>query len=189
MSFSWCKGIEPDYNFRGHEVEDLVNGSNLLMLQNKETPPSFYSRTHGTTSRPDLTFVSADILDNTDLEVLDDVGSDHRPILTKITLPQAKTHVPNKTAWNYTRAQWQKFSNITDEEYTKINQNTTIELFSHGIEKATLSSSKSCIPRGRRKKYKKHWTPELAEAVSQIEGEPGALLKIMPKVLLKIKKK
>ena len=157
----------PDYNFRGHEVEDLVNGSNLLMLQNKETPPSFYSRTHGTTSRPDLTFVSADILDNTDLEVLDDVGSDHRPILTKITLPQAKTHVPNKTAWNYTRAQWQKFSNITDEEYTKINQNTTIELFSHGIEKATLSSSKSCIPRGRRKKYKKHWTPELAEAVSQ----------------------
>ena len=157
----------PDYNFRGREVEELVNGSNLLMLQNKETPPSFYSRTHGTTSRPDLTFVSADILDDTDLQVLDDVGSDHRPILTKITLPQGKSYVPNKTAWNYTKAQWQKYAKTTDKEFSKINGNSHIEPFFQGIEKAFLISSKACIPRGKRKKYKRQWSTGLAEAVSQ----------------------
>ena len=157
----------PDYNFRGNEVEELTNSTNLLMLQNKETPPSFYSRTHGTTSRPDLTFVSADLLEKTDFEVLDDVGSDHRPILTKITFSQEKSHDPKKTSWNYTKSQWSKFSKKTDERYAKIKKTDTIEQFSHGIVTATMRSAKDCIPRGRRKKYKKHWTPELAEAVSQ----------------------
>ena len=157
----------PDYNFRGREVEELTNSTNLLMLQNKETPPTFYSRTHGTTSRPDLTFVSADILDDTNLEVMDDVGSDHRPTLIKITLPQDKLNVPQKTSWNYTKAQWQKYSKTSDSNFIKINQNQNIENFNLNLAQAFLETSKSCIPRGKRKKYKKHWSPDLAEAVSQ----------------------
>jgi len=63
---------------------------------------------------------------------------------------------------NYTKSQWSKFSKKTDERYAKIKKTDTIEQFSHGIVTATMISAKDCIPRGRRKKYKKHWTPELA---------------------------
>ena len=52
------------YNNRGREVEDMCNSTTLEMMQSKDTPPTFLHRAHGTTSRPDLTFVSADMREN-----------------------------------------------------------------------------------------------------------------------------
>ena len=80
-----------NYNSRGREVEDLCNSSNLVLQQNKDSEPTLLHRRHLTASRPDLTILSADLLENTTVRVLDDIGSDHLPILTSIEkLPKCR---------------------------------------------------------------------------------------------------
>ena len=74
----------PSYNSRGREVEKLCNSSNLILQQNMDSQPTLLHRRHLTASRPDLTILSADLLENTTVTVLDDIGSDHLPILTSI---------------------------------------------------------------------------------------------------------
>uniref|UniRef100_A0A2C9KMW7 Endonuclease/exonuclease/phosphatase domain-containing protein n=1 Tax=Biomphalaria glabrata TaxID=6526 RepID=A0A2C9KMW7_BIOGL len=77
----------PHYNKRGKEIEDVTNASNLQLLQNKTSPPTFLHRAHNTTSRPDLTIISTDITDSSKITVLEDIGSDQRPILLNIGTP------------------------------------------------------------------------------------------------------
>ena len=157
----------PTYNNRGNEVEELCNSTNLIMLQNHETPPTFFSRSHGTTSRPDLTLVSADVLNNTNIEVLDDIGSDHKPILTSIIIPQQKAHVTGGTSWNYRKANWNLFRQKTDELLTQTPEPDSLDKNYKQLISSILKAAKRCIPMGKRKKFKPHWSPELSDAVSQ----------------------
>ena len=72
------------WNSRGREVDHLCLSSNLVLQQSSDSEPTLLHKRHNTTSRPDLTFVSADIQEITTFRVLDGVGSDHKP--TKITI-------------------------------------------------------------------------------------------------------
>jgi ribonuclease HI len=169
------------YNQRGTEVEDICNSSNLVMLQSRETPPTLLHRAHGTTSRPDLTFVSADILEYTSIQVLDDVGSDHRPVLTTITFPQERAPTLKRTTWNFRKAKWDRFAEETDRTFTLLPDNKDLKTTCQTLCNYILTAAKHTIPRGRRRKYKPHWTPELEEAVSQrrkarrkVEKDPSA---------------
>ena len=74
----------PDYNFRGREVEDLLNSSNLILEQDMDSAPTLLHKRHGTNSKPDLSIISADIYEQTTVEVMDGMGSDHDPLLIKI---------------------------------------------------------------------------------------------------------
>ena len=72
------------YNNMGREVEALNIENHIHLLQNEQSQPTCLHRRHGTTSQPDLTFVSADIHNKTNIKIMDDIGSDHLPILTTI---------------------------------------------------------------------------------------------------------
>ena len=78
------------YNNMGREVEVLNIENHVHLLQNEQSQSTCLHRRHGTTSRPDLTFVSADIHKKTNIKIMDDIGSDHLPILTTIDLRQQK---------------------------------------------------------------------------------------------------
>ena len=88
-----------DYNFRGREVEDLLNSSNLVLEQDMDSTPTLLHKRHLTTSRPDLTIISADIYEQTSVEVKDDLGSDHCPNLIKIKR-KVQPEVKRKAFWN-----------------------------------------------------------------------------------------
>ena len=103
-----------EYNFRGREVEDLCNSSNLILEQDMESEPTLLHRRHLTTTRPDLTLFSADLYEQTTVSVTDDIGSDHRPILIKIKTLQ-KTEIRRKTFWNYRKAKWNDYARTTDD--------------------------------------------------------------------------
>ena len=77
-----------DYNPRGHNIEDILNSSNLCLLQDSTSEPTLFHRRHGTTSRPDLTMISSDIVEKSSVEVLEDIGSDHRPNFITVTRQQ-----------------------------------------------------------------------------------------------------
>ena len=87
------------------EVEALNIKNYIHLLQNEQSRPTCLHRRHGTTSRPDLTFDSADIHNRTNIKIVDDIGCDHLPILTTIDLRQQKRpRAERKTFWNFKKA-------------------------------------------------------------------------------------
>ena len=56
------------YNNMGREVEALNIENHIHLLQNEQSQPTCLHRRHGTTSRPDLIFVSADIHNKTNIK-------------------------------------------------------------------------------------------------------------------------
>ena len=62
-------------------MEDWQVESKLLLLNDPEDPPTFYSRRWRTTSTPDLAFATDDLSKKTTRRVLNQLGgSDHRPV-------------------------------------------------------------------------------------------------------------
>ena len=157
----------PSYNSRGREVEELCNSSNLILEQNMDSQPTLLHRRHLTTSRPDLTILSADLLENTTVRVLDDIGSDHLPILTSIQkLP--KTRHRRRTFWNFKKASWNDFSTATDVGINSVDiENDPLNKVSSDICKVILNAAKKTIPKGNVKKFRPYWTKDLESAVSE----------------------
>merc|ERR1712074_265591 len=69
-----------DYNNTGRAIEELCGKTNLSLLQDEDSPPTLLFRVNKKTYRPDLTMVSSDLLHRHSIDVLNGVGSDHRPI-------------------------------------------------------------------------------------------------------------
>ena len=59
------------YNKRGHNIEDIVNSSNLHLSQDSSSTPTLFHRRHKTTHKPDLTLISSDIYPSAEVTVLD----------------------------------------------------------------------------------------------------------------------
>ena len=168
-SHSTCWGYE-ETDKRGEEVEDWQIENRLVLLNDPEDPPTFFSRRWLSTSTPDLSFATDDISKKTTRGVLHQLGgSDHRPVKLAIKLhykPQSSKTFPR---WNYKKADWEMFGNLTDL-YTKglrtadRNINRVTDTFNTAILKAAAET----IPRGARKNYRPYWTEELQEMEDEV---------------------
>ena len=132
-------------NKRGKEIEDLCNTSNLILKQNSKTDPTLLHRASGATSRPDLTMVSADISERCTCRVLEDIGSDHKPILITIQVHQ-KNKEKRKSLWNYKKADWSAYATLTDNLFENINMTDTTENIYTTITKNILEVARATIP-------------------------------------------
>ena len=156
------------YNKRGHNIEDLINSSNLNLHQNETTEPTLFHRRHSTRSKPDLTLSSSDITEQTSVEVVEYIGGDHDPILISIVRqPLDKPRKKRKCPWNFKKANWSLYGKLTDKAFTEIPAGMSIEEAHKKICSSILECAKKAIPRGNRKKYKQFWSPELQEAVKE----------------------
>ncbi|XP_012940892.1 uncharacterized protein LOC106012444 [Aplysia californica] len=102
------------YNCTGQKIEEFCEASNLSVLQNANSTPTLLHRAHLTLKRPDLTLWSSDIKNSFRIEVIDDIGSYHRPIFTQITSPPALNH-PRRTRWNFKKANWAEYKKTSDK--------------------------------------------------------------------------
>lgn len=125
------------------------------VLQNKDSPLNLVHRAHLYLSSPDLTIYSSDLLGLCQLDVLDDIGDDHKPILSRIIVP-CRTITKMKASSNFRKASWKLFNEITDQILTNINANE-IEKFSEEKISSILSAALKCIPRGYRTNYEPFW--------------------------------
>ena len=168
-SHSTCWGYEGT-DRRGDEVEDWQIENNLLLLNDAEDPPTYFSRRWLTTSTPDLAFASEDISRNTERKVLNQLGgSDHKPVLLTISLHSRPAKAKTFPRWNYKKANWDKFTSLADEycKSTKVddyNINRAREKYTQAVLQAATES----IPRGARKNYKPYWTEELQDLEDQV---------------------
>ena len=102
--------------------------------------------------------------------MLQDLGSDHVPIL--LSIPLSPVFRPNERppSFNFQKARWDGFASYFDsycpsaEEYLSLSLSSAVALFTS----LTLNAAKSSIPFGRIKRPPKAWwSPEVEEAVSE----------------------
>jgi hypothetical protein len=112
-----------DTNAAGKEMEDLLNTSILELIYN-DTDPSTHLHFNGAQTTPDLLLVSSDISANTKRIILDDPGSGHKPVITKITLTQQQRILDSyiRTSWNFKRANWRSFTDVRNKPTTRKNR-------------------------------------------------------------------
>ena len=152
-----------NYNNTGKFVEELCGATNLFVHQTPETKETLLHRAHLTLHRPDLTILSADLENICHIEVLDDIGSDHRPTLISI-MTKEKTRPDRRARWNFRRANWNIFKELSDTLLSNIEEEEP-EQFNDAFVRAILKASSQSIPRGSVQHYKPFWTPTLEEAV------------------------
>ena len=102
--------------------------------------------------------------------MLQDLGSDHLPII--LSIPLSSVFRPNERppSFNFQKARWDGFAFYFDshcpsaEEYSYLSLSSAAALFTS----LTLNAAKSSIPFGRIKRHPKAWwSPEVEEAVSE----------------------
>jgi len=161
-----------DTNAAGKEMEDLLNTSILELIYN-DTEPSTYVHFNTAKTTPALLLVSSDISANTKRIILDDPGSRHKPVIAKITLIQQQRILNSyiRISLNFKKANWVSFKDMLE---INLHQER-IDFSQHPdkIGKVTnsiiINCAKSCITRGRVKRYKCFWTDDLEALKNQRE--------------------
>ena len=153
-----------DLDNTGKKIEEICQSTNLILLQDENSPKTLLHRRHGTLHRPDLTLVSADLSNNCSEEVLECISSDHRPILTKIQLPKLKQR-KRRTRWNFKKADWNLFKQTTEDAIELDNLgDKSIDTLNDDLTSAILGAAKKSIPKGCRSHYKPFWNEDLEKA-------------------------
>ena len=162
-------GHSPLWGYRdnddtGRKIEELCQSTNLILLQDENSPKTLLHRRHGKLYRPDLSLVSADLDNFCTEEILEDIASDHRPILTKINIIKQKPR-KRKTRWNFKKAKWDLYESQTEAKFDRNLNDLDHEALNELITTTLLDASKLHIPRGCTQNYKPHWNDQLEEAV------------------------
>ena len=156
-------------NPHGEEVFDWVISSNLLPLNDPDTLTLLH-RSSGSRSSPDISFAPSTLPLFCSWEVLQDLGSDHLPIL--LSIPLSPVFHPNERppSFNFQKACWDDFASYFDshcpsgEEYSSLSLSSAAALFTS----LAINAAKSSIPFGRIKRPPKTWW---SAEVEQTVGE------------------
>ena len=143
---------------RGEEVFDWVISSDLLPLNDPDISTLLH-RSSGSCSSPDISFSPSSFALSCSWEVLQDLGSDHLPIL--LSIPLSPVFRPNEhpPSFNFQKARWDDFASYFDshcpsaEEYSSLSLSSAAALFTS----LALNAAKSSIPFGRIKGPPKAW--------------------------------
>ena len=125
----------------------------LLPFNDPDTPTLLH-RSSGSRSSPDIFFAPSTLAFSCSWEVLQDLGSDHLPIL--LSVPLSPVFRPNERppSFNFQKARWDGFASYFDshcpfaEEYSSLSLTSAAALFTS----LALNAAKSSIPFGRIKR-------------------------------------
>ena len=154
---------------RREEVFDWVISSDLLLLNDPDTPTLLH-RSSGSCSSPDISFAPSTLALSCSWEVLQDLGSDHLPIL--LSIPLSLVYCPNERppSFNFQKARWDGFASYFDshcpsaEGYLSLSLTSAAALFTS----LALNAAKSSIPFSHIKcPPKAWWSAEVEKAVSE----------------------
>ena len=145
----------------GEEVFDWVISSDLLPLNDPYTPTLLHR------SSPDISFAPSSLAFSCSWEMLQNLGSDHLPILLSVPLPPA--YHPNKLPpfFNFQKACWDDFASYFDfhcpsaEEYSSLSLSSAAAL----VISLALNAAKSSSPFSRIKRPPKAWWSAEVESV------------------------
>ena len=138
---------------RGDEVEDWQIENNLLLLNDPEDPPTFFSR-RWITSRKVQNQLA---------------GSDHKPVLLAVNMNYKPSNPKTFPRWNYSKADWVKFATLSDKLCKSVKcDDSNVNRACKNFNKAILEAPNRSIPRGARRNYRPYWTEELQELEKEV---------------------
>ena len=151
------------------KVFDWVISSDLLPLNDPDTPTLLH-RSSGSRSSPDICFACFSLALSCFWEVLEDLGSDHLPILLSVLLSPAFRPNERFPSFNFQKARWDDFASYFDshcpsaEAHSLLSLSSTAALFTS----LALNAAKSSISFGRIKRHPNAWwSAEVESAVSE----------------------
>ena len=103
-------------------------------------------------------------------EVLQDLGSDHLPILLSVSLSLSSAYRPNERplSFNFQKARWDDFPSYFDSHCPSAEEYSSLSSAAAFFTTLALNAAKSSIPFGRIKRSPKAWwSPEVENAVSE----------------------
>ena len=149
---------------RGEKVFDWAISSDLLPRNDPDTPTLLHR------SSPDISFAPSSLAFSCSWDVLQDLGSDHLPILLSVSRSPAFCLNERPPSFNFQKARWDGFASYFDshcpsaEKYSSLSLSSAAALFSS----LALNAAKSSIPFDRIKRPPKAWwSAEVEEAVSE----------------------
>ena len=132
--------------------------------------PTLLHRSSGSRSSPEISFAPSTLALSCSWEVLQDLGSDHLPILISAPLSPVYRSNERPPSFNFQKACWDGFASYFDshcppaEEYSSLSLSSAAALFTS----LALNAAKSSIPFGHIKcPPKAWWSAEVEEAVSE----------------------
>ena len=149
-------------NSRGEEVFDWVIFSDLHPLNDTDTPTLLHH------SSPDISFAPSSLAFSCSWEVLQDLGSDHLPILLSLS----PVFCPNERppSFNFQKARWDGFASYIDSHCPSAEECSCLSLSSAAalFTSLALNAARSSIPFGCiKRRPKAWWSAEVEEAVSE----------------------
>ena len=154
-------------NLHGEEVFDWVISSDLLPLNDPDTPTLLHRSSDGRSS-PDISFAPSTLAFSCSWEVLQDLGSDHLPIL--LSVPLSPVFRPNERppSFNFQKARWDGFASYFDSHCPSAEEYSSLSSAAALFTSLALNAAKSSIPFGRIKRPPKAWwSAEVEQAVSE----------------------
>ena len=154
---------------RGKEVFDWVISSDLLPFNDPDTPILLH-RSFGSRSSPDISYAPSFLILSCSWVVLQDLGSDHLPILLSVSLSAVFRPNERPPSFHFQKARWDDFASYFDshclsaEELSSLTLSSAAALFTS----LTLNAAESSIPFGRIKRHPKAWwSAEVKGVVSE----------------------
>ena len=162
-------GLKSHYRPRGEKVFDWIISSDLLPFNDPDTPTLLH-RSSSSHFSPDISFAPSSLALSCSWEVLQDLGSDHLPIL--LSIPLFPVFRPNERppSFNFQKARWDGFASYIDSHCPSAKEYSSLSLSFAAVPFATLTlnAAKSSIPFGRIKRPPKAWwSAEVEEALSK----------------------
>ena len=161
-----------NFNNRGEQIEDWLTENQLILINKPDDKPTHFSRAWKSTSHPDLGIATDDIHKTIEKSVEGQLGgSDHLPIIYRIETTDPPEIPRRGASWNYKKADWKKFAEMTNKfsEEAKINKEKNLNENVAALTDAILRAAYCSIPRGRRKDYQPFWSPKLQQLHNQLD--------------------
>jgi len=131
-------------NRKGKIISKYINEHNLFLLN--DGSPTHLS-THSTFTHVDLSFCTSDLGPITSWEIISDLhGSDHHPILLKLSALNQPNKILSPPKFKLKLANWEKYKILATRQSNKIPISNNTNKESSNIQKIILQAANESIP-------------------------------------------
>ena len=168
---AWLTEATSDH--RGRLLVDEISGLNFGIL-NEDLPTRLAGQT---SSSPDVSLASSNIIPITNWSVEVKLSSDHLPITLTLSVEIKKIKSENRVFMNFKKADWNRFNKYTEKHFSRLRTVTDVHKSEKYFRKIVNKAAKKFIPAGRILKVVKSIPTEAANMMK----ERDRIRKINPK--------
>ncbi|XP_055924474.1 uncharacterized protein LOC129956570 [Argiope bruennichi] len=143
----------------GVDLSNFIDDKAFMCINDGSPTHSSYS--YATNEALDVSFVSADLFPKCKWEVLENIGSDHLPILIELN-QSSDAKVVERKYWNFKKANWDLYGTKIAQAFEQVTPCTELEGQWSFFRETIISAAKAAIPRGNIKDHHRNFADDLS---------------------------